>query len=212
MKKVIFVLSIVALFACGTLFLKSQSAPAKMIDVKTQVESLEKGYGAGLVESFYSLDELRPYAIIQMDKTIDMYENDWIAPSDVYKKLTPKERDLIKTKLIGFISSKPVEEREHLLTKIKSWCIADLQFEFIKSNYNQSEQTMLGIMKNLAGTSEVFETISKSGPCDLAKLSENEKNEAYNKVLNKIAEMKLNDQFKYYSAVFTNLSTLAEKN
>lgn len=208
-KKAIFILTLCLVLAMGAIFVQSQSQKSLKDDTKTEILDIEKKFGPMIYLSFYSLEEIRPYAIIQLDKTIEMYENNWIKPSAVVSKLSAKEKDMVKGKIIAFIMSKNDEEKKELVNKLRFWCMANSQMEFLQKTLNQSQNQTLLACNRIPSVGEAFAEYGKTGPIDMQKLDDNAKDELFNKILNNVADMSFPDQMKFYSAVYAKLSDFA---
>lgn len=202
---------LVAMIA-GSFFLKSQSSSeTSRIDAETALERYESLYSSNFYASLYSIDEIRSFMIIQLEKTIEMYENEWISPEAVASTLTNKEKSYLKGKVLIYIKSKSSEEADRLIMKIGSWCVADNQMKFFGKNYGFSDKVLLSTMKALPMAKSILQDENKSGEKAIAKMNALEINEIYHRAVNNLSEMPLNDQMDIYSQIYARINSVTCK-
>src|SRR3989339_1145939 len=107
----------------------AKTADEKDSAEKKQLNELYKKYDKSLFKAIFSLEELRPYAIIQIDKLSDTYKNEWTSPEVMFEMLNKKERDYILNQIAVYLHECKDQSRSTRIgEKLKYWCIADIQF------------------------------------------------------------------------------------
>jgi hypothetical protein len=174
--------------------------------VKNTWENIFSKYNVNIYEALYSITEIRPYSIIQLEKTVSIYDNNWIAPETFAALLDEDEKEFLKHQLFQFILSMDNAKREALMKKIKYWCINDLQMELLNKAYEYQYSDIINSMYNLKLTRNILDDYNQRGSIDAAKLKEIELNKVYHKALNIISSIDQKDQLKYHADLFTDLA------
>jgi hypothetical protein len=177
-------------------------------EVCVQIENLNAKYGDKLFKAFYSVDELRPFSIVQIDKILEIYDNTWISPVGIVSKLDDKEKDLLMKKVIEFIESFEDEnKRKQLVYKLVSWCQADKQFEFINQELGVFNEN---ILKAIELNNDEKVAVSKNQVVS-DELTSQQKDFTYHQALNRISTLSSKEQLKYYGKIYTQLGNMQEK-
>jgi len=170
--------------------------------VEEAIFQLEESFGSTFYKSLYSIDELRPYSIIQLNKTISSYENSWISPDDIVSKINNNDRKVLKNSLLEFLMTLESDiERNMILNKIKYWCISACQLELMINKMEiPKDEVLLYIIPKIpaAVNSNTGEIVSEN--------SNNNTDYYYYTVINQLSKLNLKEQFKLYSDIFSEFS------
>jgi len=175
-----------------------------------ELNKLERQFGENIYVSFYSLDELRSFAIIQLDKTSDNYNNCWLSPELTAKYLSAKEKGILKKAIADFIASS--DNSKENLNKIKYWLAADGQFSAMAKGYGLSLDEIVKLLMSNPKTQYLLNEINPSGNIPISDLSEIEKNKLYHRSINVLCEMEVVNQFHYYASIFSSYANSIAKN
>lgn len=177
-------------------------------EVAKRINLLKEKYDSRLFKAFYSIEELRPFSIVQVDNILELYNKNegWLSPDFLISKLNKKDSDLLLSRVIEYIDSfSPESRKTQILNKLDNWCKADGQFEFINKVMEITDTTLKDIILNInekKGYDTQYFNI-KSLPVN--ELSEEQKKFAYYQTINLLASMKMTQQFQYYSEVYSSL-------
>lgn len=180
--------------------------PVPNQDMEVQLTRIIEKNGESVYHAFFSLKELRPFSIIQFDRTADMYDNVFVTPKKFVSVLTPAELAELKSKIANYIMDFDVNKRAVILYKLGNWTSVDNQFTFIRTTHSISEIRLLESMAKVAETRNIFDSISKQGEFIIAKINQAERSEAYNNALNNVVSLTNNEQLNYYSKLYKELA------
>ncbi len=175
-----------------------------------QLKELYKKYDKSLFKAIFSLEELRPYTIIQIDKLSDTYKNEWTSPEAMYEMLNKKEREYIINKIAVYLhDSKDRSRSTRIEEKLKYWCIADVQFSLITDDFGFYNEDIFRALMEIANTKQFFIREIDGKPIDLKSLTKTQSDKIYSNAMNYISSLSLKDQLKCYSEVYSQLSNIS---
>jgi hypothetical protein len=215
MKKNIFnylPLSVAAFFlVVFILFAQSdKGAEDKDNPVKKELNELYKKYDKSLFKAIFSLEELRPYAIIQIEKLSDTYKNEWTSPEEMYLMLNKRDKEHLLNQIALFLhESKDRNKSVRIIDKLKSWCIADAQFSLIIDKFGFYNEDVFRAMMEIASTKQFFIREIDGQPIDIKTISKTQSDKIYSNAMNYISSLSLKDQLKCYSEVYSQLSNIS---
>jgi len=175
-------------------------------EVLAELNNLENEFGNSLVSSFYSISELRSFSLIQLDKTMVDYEHRWTTPEDISQNLSKKEKQILKSSVADFLFDKEPVLRFQLISKIKSWCMADKIIQFLFTSYGVTLEEFLKTSEKNFYTQTYVVSGTKSEESAITNMSSLEKNKMYHLVLNEISSLGKGKQFDYFSMMFKSLA------
>jgi len=177
--------------------------------LQSQIEQLQEKHGENLFIAYYSIGELRSYSIIQLDKTIEMYNNQWITPEEIVAKLNNDDKARLNDKIIQRLKSFNNGKDQELIQKIQLWCVAKSQFDLISSQMGFDRTELLTVIKDMNFASEVFASINKTGNTKIDNINPQKQNEAFYSVMNKVANLSFNEQLMFHSNLFAGLNKMS---
>ena len=177
--------------------------------LQSQIEQLKEKHGENLFIAYYSIDELRSYSIIQLDKTIEMYNNRWITPEEIVTKLDNEDKATLNDKIIQRLKSFNNGKDQELIQKIQLWCVAKSQFDLISSQMGFNKTELLSVIKGMNFASDVFASINKTGNTEIDDLNHQKQNEVFYSVMNKVADLSFNEQLMFHSNLFAGLNKMS---
>ena len=202
----LFLLSLVYL-----LYSEDQQKKSKPTDINSQINGIVKLYGDRAFKAFYSLEELRPYSIVQIDRICDIYDNTWLSPNVIITKLSNNDKLLLSKNVAEFIHSfNDAEKEKYLISRLVNWCKADLQFNFLNSGLGVYQESIVQALNNVNKTNQYFliYDVKASG----SSQDSTQQNEfTYYQTLNLISTMKTSDQLKFYGDIYYQLASIVEK-
>ncbi len=176
-----------------------------------EIHYIIEKYGDRAYKSFYSIDELRPYSIIQIDRISELYNNKWLSPDLIMKKITAKDKKILNNSIIGYINDMKKNKREYILKKIINWCKADLQFSFINNDLGIYRENLIKAVHQVTSSQRIISKYYDLKANNIEKLSPEQMNKAYYETLNLVSSLKFRDQLKYYSEIYNQLAIICNK-
>ncbi|OGU18277.1 MAG: hypothetical protein A2X61_15815 [Ignavibacteria bacterium GWB2_35_12] len=188
----------------------AKTADEKDSAEKKQLNELYKKYDKSLFKAIFSSEELRPYAIIQIDKLSDSYKNEWTSPEAMYEMLNKKEREYLLNQIAVYLhESKDQNRSNRIFDKLKYWCIADIQFSLITDKFGFYNEDIFRALMEIANTKQFFIREIDGQPIDLKSLSKTQTEKIYSNAMNYISSLSLKDQLKCYAEVYSQLSNIS---
>lgn len=187
----------------------------KYIPTYNSINKLIEKYDYKVFLSFFSLEELRPYSIIQFDKFAEKYETKWVNPNVFITELNESERDSLKLIITKYIYDNNDKlnynnvNRYNLLQKVHNWNTAYDNISNIMFNYEISLTNILDQLYGISTTKVVLEKYARLGEFKSDVLSENDKNEAFHVALNRIASLSQKEQLRVFSELYQNLHLIS---
>lgn len=213
MIRILAYLSLFSFLAINTYFLLIASDDIEKENISHRLSYLEQNYHNCIYECFYALEETRPYAIIQVDKLIQLYNNSWTEPDKIANMLSSTEKKELIAKITDFIEQKDEVERSILINKITNWCRVKKLFSVIDTDYGYTKTDLVSSTAKLGATGYIIENlVTQTAQADLSLvgLSPLEENEAYYKTINHISGLKIDTQFDLFSKIFKDLAKQSE--
>ncbi len=203
---------VLSLFIIVFIIFARNSADDKESNTKKELNGLYEQYDDGLLKAFLSLNELRPFSIIQFDKFSDKYDNEWTSPTKMAERLNRKDRELLISRVAGYVDRlKDKQKASDILNKLKYWCIADEQFYLLKDKIGLSDDIVFKALSQVAGTSHIFTQEKDNKLKDVSNMNSNQIEHLYIETINYISGLSLNEQLKCYGEVYNQLSVLTMK-
>ncbi len=204
MKRTIMILLILlaAAFTCLGQKTGNQS------DVASKLSVIVAENESDIFVAFYSVSELRPFSIIQFDKTLETYSQEWVAPESYANLLNDNDKHELQLRITEYLESMPAERQNDIIDKIDYWCVNQRQFRLLIDHFEIEESDIINALNNLKLTSHVVGDIMVQSTRDISSMSEMQRNEAINLALNIISSKRLHEQLKYYSKLFDKLSDI----
>jgi len=204
-------LSGILILGYNNLFSRENPERVNSDKIQEALVDLEDNYSDLVYKAFFSIDELRPYSIIQIDKISKIYDNKWISPDKINQMLDDNDRKIMVEQIAAYIDNFNDAVRESaLLNRIKYWCIASLQFDLLLKQMGITHETLARAF--IASTAEYV----NPNTGELSKMESNnltpesiEKN--YFETLNHISSLALVDQFRFYSNFYNKLADMMKK-
>lgn len=210
MKKVNYYL-VVAIVICSTaLLIASQiSAFSEKSDIKTQLTNLSDFYGDEFFKAVYSIEELKFFSIIQIEKISQKYNNTWISPEEILTIINKKDKELLIIKLSNYIENKKeLKDNNLYIQKIKNWCNADLQLNLIIEKFSKNQDEFYLSLSKIESLDAIISKYTIKHSSDFGKLSPESTQMAYYEIINYISSLQRKEQFMVYSKLFNELAFL----
>ena len=173
------------------------------------IDKLKLEYNDVFYKAIYSIDELRSYSIIQIDKISSIYNNNWLSPNKIVNMLTEKDKQILDQSIADYIDSYGDEKKQtELFMKIRNWCNADFEMTLLTEKMGLPEEKLIRALYKLNPVlvSEITgETVNPVNVNDV-KYGEH----YFFLCLNNISNMSTNDQLKYYAHLFNQLADLSQ--
>lgn len=206
-------MKIFALFMFGLLFLSPEISTNKTssdVDIKEFISKLELEYGQEVLHlSFFSIDELRPYSILQNESTVSIYSNNWVTPKELLNSLTLDERKSLNSRIYRYVEDFDTTHLTQIYSKISNYLYTYTVFEkLLMDSDNAKKLKIFRTLRQMDITRSAFDHISTMGEFNSNDLKSNELNQAKVKAYNKIADLDEQSRLSYYSEFFKSVSTL----
>ena len=178
-------------------------------EITSSVNTIVEKYGDRAYRAFYSIEELRPYCIIQIDKIIEMFDDDWLSPSTIVPMLDKNDKELLKIKVLEYIKSLDNDNKKNVIVlKIISWCKADMQFSFLKEELGIYPENLMQALHNVNIKKQLIAKYYDYKSANTKEMSDEQKDYVYFKTLNILSIMNFKDQMLYYGDVYNQLALL----
>ncbi|PKL79243.1 MAG: hypothetical protein CVV25_08725 [Ignavibacteriae bacterium HGW-Ignavibacteriae-4] len=206
-------MKIFALFMFGWLFLIPEISTNKTsddVDIKEFISNLELEYGQEVVHlSFFSIDELRPYSILQNESTVSIYTNSWVSPTEYLKSLSLDERKSLDSRIFSYVEDFDTTHLLQIYNKIKNYLYTYTVFEKLLVDSDVTKKLKIfQTLRQMDKTRSAFDHISTLGEFNTEDLKSNELNQAKVKAYNKIADLDEQSRLLYYSEFFKSISSI----
>ena len=190
---------------------EDQSTVNKKSDVNNRIKVIVEKYGDRAFKSFYSLEELRPYSILQVDHICDLYGDTWLSPTAILKKLTKEDKELL-TKSIGeYIDSfDDINKQNFVIARIINWCKADMQFSFLNKDLDYFQENVFTAMMNVNKINQ-YSNLCDYKSAEIEVLNSEQNDYTYYQTLNVISALALPEQLRFYGDIYYQLATLNKK-
>jgi hypothetical protein len=215
MKKEIFKyipIYILGIFIIVFILFARNSSDDKDGSTKKELNELYKQYDEGLLKAFLSIEELRPFSIIQFDKFSDKYKNEWTSPSKMIEKLNKHDRELLINRVADYLDRQGEQKNKSgIINKLKYWCIADEQFNILTEKMCLPDDIVFKALSEVAGTRNIFTQEKDDKLKDINNLNSLQVEQLYIETMNYISTLSLKEQLRCYGEVYSQLSVLTLK-
>lgn len=206
-------MKIFALFMFGLLFLTPKVSTNKTsndVDIKEFISKLELEYGKEVLQlSYFSIDELRPYSILQNEATVSIYSNKWVTPKEFLNSLSADEKNNLNERIYNYVEDFDTTHLSQLYSKISNYLYTYTVFEKLLIDSDIAKKLKIfRTLRQMDITRTAFDHISTMGDFNINDLKSNELNQAKVKSYNKIADLDEQSRLSYYSEFFKSISTL----
>lgn len=185
----------------------------KTIDTESPSEflnKLESQYGEETLNiAFFSIEELRPYSILQNEATVSKYSNKWVTPAEYLSLLDESEKNELDSSVSKYIQDFELDRKQKVYSKIIGYLYTYTIFEnlFI-ANDNNYKLKIFKALRQMQVTRTAFEHISTLGEFTSEDIGSVELNQAKVKAYNNISNLDEQSRLIYYSEFFKNLSKM----
>lgn len=198
-EKIIFVFFLVLLISAQGI----SQQDAKKNNVETEIRNLENVFGNSFYKALYSIDELRPYSIIQIDKIAQMYDNNWISPKAIVAKLNHKDKEVLISGIVDYITNLETKKSgKNILNKIKAWCVAENQLNLIAKKIGIGRTNVLKIIMNYLPSP----TNSNTGEIIINDKANINEEYYYYATINQLSNLKPKEQYHLFANIFGALA------
>jgi hypothetical protein len=206
MKKAAIISLIAIAIVIGLFFALENLSAKKGHTITNELVSISEKFESSIFKSFYSIENIRPYSIVHIDKISEIYENKWISPNDIVAMLEKNDKLLLLEMVSDFAMELKPEQRSKYFSSIKSWCISDMQFSFLSKAFDFSNDEIIEAITKTDGTNMLLKQFSPHSNPKLSKLSAIEKNQLISNAQNIISKLTHKEQMHYYSSLYKNLA------
>jgi len=199
------------MFSCMFLIPEvSTNKPTSENEVQEFINGLEIQYGTETLKlSFFSIEELRPYAILQNESTVAKYSNNWVTPIEYLSSLDIDEKQQINSRIFEYVNDFEDKKRLKLYSKITNYLYSYTVIEnLLISSEDKYKLKIFRTLRQLDVTKQAFDHISTMGEFEVADLNKNELNQAKVMAYNKLANLDDQSRLIYYSEFFKNISNM----
>ncbi|MFN3194853.1 MAG: hypothetical protein ACE364_02765 [Chlorobiota bacterium] len=178
-------------------------------DRETIISNLKEIYGQDrLLLAYYSIEEFRPYSILQFESTVNKYSKQWVKPYDYSSLLTDKEKEILTKRIIQYIEDSEIEKSDDLVNKLKNYLYTFNTLENLSIANENYKLKSLQTLRNLKATRYAFENVSTLGEFEEDDYDSIELNQAKIKAYNIIADLDEDARYLYFSEYFKNYAKL----
>lgn len=206
-------MKIFALLMFGFMFLIPEVSTNKTsddVDIKEFIGKLELEYGQEVLHlSFFSIDELRPYSILQNESTVSIYSNNWVLPKEFLNSLSLDERKSLNSRIFSYVEDFDTTHLSQIFSKISNYLYTYTVLEKLLMDSDEDKKLKIfQTLRQMDRTRSAFDHISTMGEFKKSDLKSNELNQAKVKAYNKIADLDDQSRLLYYSEFFKSVSKL----
>lgn len=173
------------------------------------ISNLAEVYGQDrLLLAYYSIEEFRPYSILQFESTVNKYSKQWVRPIDYSSLLTDEEKKILTQRIIQYIEDSEIEKSDDLVKKLSNYLYTYFTIENISLVNETSKIKSLQTLRNLNTTRYAFEEVSTLGEFEEEDYNNIELNQAKVKAYNIIANLDDESRYLYLSEYFKYFANL----
>jgi hypothetical protein len=200
------IISVIFLFIATCLI--SQKKDNESDDsVKSQIKQSINSYDDTFFEALFSLEELRPFSIIQLDKISDNYNNQWISPNKIVEMLSNEDKVVLIEKITELLETTPDKSvKTNIIDKIQRWCNGYELFCFLTKRMNAGKENILTAAYDIESTKGVIETYIERNSYNQDWIKTIDVEKAYFSTINKISEFSNKEQLLFYSELFHKIA------
>ena len=202
-------LSLILLLSCCFLH-TTKSYAMDSAAVHQNINELILTYNDSVYEAIFSIDDFKPFAVLNIDRIADEYDNQWFAPDSIILTLNQEEKNQLISSIATFIASK--EKPRKFTTKIRNWCIADMQFKFISSSLGFNKSSIITAVQNITSTRSIIDQYRNQAAADSTATTTLTNNQIYFYTLNSLAAISFKSQLRYFAQVYNQLSIITKYN
>ena len=158
-------------------------------------------------KSFFAINELRPFSILQFEETVDLYDNNWVSAEILVSKLSQSQKNSLTNKVKDYINSFEKARKVKILTKL-------IYFNNVKSKLNEiskvfdiEDKNIILSFYEIEATKLVFDNLTFGGEFDVIDLTESQIDELKNGAMNIVSEMTPKYQLLYYSDFYKSIAS-----
>ena len=167
------------------------------------ISNLAEVYGQDrLLLAYYSIEEFRPYSILQFESTVNKYSKQWVKPLDYSSLLTDDEKKILTQRIIQYIEDSEIEKSYDLVKKLSNYLYTYNTIENLSIINDSSRIKSLQTLRNLKATRYAFEEVSTLGEFEEEDYNTIELNQAKIKAYNIIANLDDESRYLYLSEYF----------
>lgn len=175
------------------------------------LKNINKQYGDNLFLALFTLPEFRSYSIIAFDKTSELYNSNW-HPANSYLSLLNYED---RTKLMEITANRikasaDSSEKVIMMRKLKKWCIAYAQIQFISVNMSIPQSAIIQSFSELEETEEIISKFKYYQNSSTGVIDESNYDQAFAAVVNHLSGQSNKEQMQYFGSLYKNLSCIAQ--
>jgi hypothetical protein len=184
----------------------AQQKDAFQSRAELEIDRIHQKYGDNLLLALYSIDEIRPFMILHVDKVIDNYNKKWMSPSEIVSMLNAEDKKIALAAAIEFVDDiKDFEKRNQFLDRLSHWCMASNQFNFLRTEFGYQYSDLFHAARNVKYTMELPEIQS-----DL-ELNPSNTEKAMITLNNQISNLTMKQQIRYYGEIYWKLSEIEKR-
>jgi hypothetical protein len=177
-------------------------------------KELNERFGTSYFYCVFSMEELRPFSIIQSESTLQLYlRNDEISPKMLAEELSESDKKYLVSQIADYAASlDSPEEANNLLKKMEYWCIGDKLFTVMNGEMGFFVDNLKNAIKRIDATKKIIQQYSQSnniGKGDSKMLNDDP---VYFEVLNYLSKQPFVNQLEYYSNIYHELSDICRDN
>lgn len=173
------------------------------------ISNLSEVYGQDrLLLAYYSIEEFRPYSILQFESTVNKYSKQWVKPLDYSSLLTDDEKKILTQRIIQYIEDSEIEKSYDLVKKLSNYLYTYNTIENLTMMNDASRIKSLQTLRNLKATRFAFEEVSTLGEFEEEDYNTIELNQAKVKAYNIIANLDDESRYLYLSEYFKYFAKL----
>jgi hypothetical protein len=211
MKKIIIILSAIAILLCISIFYTKAISEIILGDnsVKSKIDKLTEENQNNIYLAYFSLNELRSFSIIQIDKFSSKYDKKWIDPKTYAGELNNDDKELLRSKIIDYINSyKDLKKQGEILNKLYFWCYNEHHLNSIINTFSINQDTVTSAALNTDFLKSVNVKYMNQSSSEYKKLSNEDYKKAYYDMLELVSSLKPREQFAFYSTFYKELSAM----
>lgn len=208
MKSLIF--TIVAIIFIGAMLGVSMSNPDKNYQNPKTLNTLleiNKEYNNYLFYSLFSIKELKTSSLNSIEKFANYNDDKWISPVSASEILDQNEKEQLLNSTARYIDNINDDATKfNFILKIKRWCLAESQMEFICRNFSFRKEFVVSSFDKIPEFDKVISEIKMYDSTGNKVLKTSDYDKAYFSTINYLSELPINKQMEIYSILYKELS------
>lgn len=183
----------------------------EILKYQTKLSELSRSYGSLLDKALFTIEETRPFCIIQFPQVFKKYDQNWISPDYILSIISDEQKDSLTVLVSNYLSSMDKSRSSQILFKLRDCCNVLYEMSFISEKLGFTGDMEIHALLNIPDVKPAIEMSKEQNVERIGMNKTGDKDETYYTAINFLCSQNRENQMKYYSELFQQLSLLSKK-